>query len=502
MGGGPGPLTAEESRVLEANAIALGVPLETLIAHAARVIADEALSMLPPPPARVAVLVGPGQNGEDGLIAARHLAEWGFRVTLYPVPSTASPAGGRPRRDLTAAGPDPMVAEEPLDGPGLGETALVVDALLGVGHLAPLRPEFRIACRAALESGVPILSVDVPTGLGDPDGIRATRTVSFTAAKADVPIDRSGEVRVRDIGVPPAAWEETGPGDFLRYPPPGRLPRAGRAGRVVVIGGGPYAGAPALAGLAALRAGAERATLIVPESAAAVSQGFSPVLVVRAVGGRRFAPEFVEETLAVLRTGPVEAIVIGPGAGSDAETVAYFRQLIARLEPTIPCVVDADALPILEPADEPPALRGRRALATPNEGEFVRLYRSLGASPSDPLETTVPIAAKRWETIVLAKGALDRISDGERLVRNAHHHPSMAVAGSGDVLDGVLAALLAAGLSAWASARLGTYWLGEAAQRAGSIRGPGLLSTDLIEALPEAWVHARASLPVGLAPIR
>ncbi len=492
MVGGPGPLSREESRVLEANAIHLGVPLETLIAQAARAVADEALSMLPPPPAPVCVLVGPGQNGGDGLLAARHLAEWGFRVTVVAVPAANA---GRAARDLSPAGTAVVLGDGPPTPAGLAESALVIDALLGVGHSAPLRPAFRAACRAVRESGVPVLAVDVPTGLGDPDGIRATRTVAFTAEKAGVPADRLGELRVHDIGVPAAAWEETGPGDFLRYPPPDRLPRAGRAGRVVVIGGGPYAGAPALAGLAALRSGAERATLLVPESAAALAQGFSPTLVVRSIGGRHLAPEFVDAALAHLGSGPVEAAVAGPGAGGDPATVEFFRILLERSDPKLPWVIDADALRALGATG--PSLAGRRVILTPNAGELARLESSVGLGEGESAESGVLGAGRRIRALVLAKGATDLVSDGERTVRNHHHHPSMAVAGAGDVLDGVLAALLAAGLEPIAAARLGSYWLGEAALRAGAVRGAGLLATDLIDALPEALVRARSGSPFG-----
>ena len=165
-------------------------------------------------------------------------------------------------------------------------------------------------------SRVPTLAVDLPTGVRDPAGLVPTWTVTLTAPKLEMDAARAGEVTVRDIGIPATAWGQTGPGEFLFFPA-ATLTSQGRRGRVVVIGGGPYAGAPALAALGALRAGAERATVIAPAGAAEQVQSFSPNLVVRAVGRGAFGAPDVDPILHVLESAPPEAVVLGMGAGAD-----------------------------------------------------------------------------------------------------------------------------------------------------------------------------------------
>jgi NAD(P)H-hydrate epimerase len=368
----------------------------------------------------------------------------------------------------------------------LAEFPLGIDALLGVGHSAPLRPPYREAVGALRTSAIPILAVDVPSGLEDPDGLVANWTVALSAPKAGVPPERAGETTVREIGIPGAAWQETGPGEFLRLPTSGSAHPSGRGGRVVVVGGGPYAGAPALTGLAALRCGAERATLLVPSEVAPVVQGFSPNLVVRGIGGARFGSEDAVPAAELVRLGSVAAIVVGPGAGSHPGTRAFFEKFLATIDPTVPVVVDADALPAIRTEDGRPWLSGRTVVATPNAGEFARLMAAGGPSPdADGAEGARMLAASTGVTVI-RKGAADEISDGVRMARNRNHHSAMAVAGAGDVLDGILAAILALRVDAMGAARLATYWSGAAAQRAGAIRGMGILATDIVEALPEA----------------
>ncbi|MCI4366697.1 MAG: NAD(P)H-hydrate dehydratase, partial [Thermoplasmata archaeon] len=447
--------------------------------------AEEALAHLPVPPARVAVLIGPGNNGGDGASAAHYLRQLGHAPEVWRI-SPAEIRTAAARRCYERAARDSPIHRGVPTAAELAEFPLVIDAVLGAGQRAPLRPEYAAAVHSMREGGVPILAVDTPTGIGDPLGVIAHWTVALTAPKAEVPVQRAGTVVVRDIGIPTEAWAETGPGEFLAFDPDAD-PTPGRGGRVVVLGGGPHAGAPALVGLAALRAGAERSTVLVPEAVRATVQGFAMDLVVRPVGSTHFTPTAIEAATQVISEGPVAAMVVGPGAGHDPTTVAFFRALLPRLDPHLPMVVDADALPALADAAGLPLLSGRPVIATPNLGEFKRL---LAAHPSLGLEANpegpVRALAGHLGVTVVCKGPLDRLADRAHSAINRHHPASMAVAGSGDVLSGVLGALLARGLSPWEAARLGTYWTGEAGHRVAASRGPGLIATDLLDALGPA----------------
>ncbi|MGP8135527.1 MAG: NAD(P)H-hydrate dehydratase, partial [Thermoplasmata archaeon] len=366
----------------------------------------------------------------------------------------------------------------------LATMPLVIDALLGTGQEARLRPPVLEAVRAIRASKAPVLSVDLPTGTRDPaEGLRPTWTVTLTTAKEEMDRTAAGEVTVRDIGIPVEAWRRTGPGEFAFFrPPTGR----GRTARIVVIGGGPYSGAPALAGLAALRAGAERATILAPGGAAERIQSFSPNLVVRPFGAEHFRPTDVGEILEFVRGAPPRAVALGMGAGSHPETLEALGQLIPELARDVPLLVDADGLAALPTAPEwsLPA-GGSVPMATPNTGEFERLLGSRLPGPAERLDAARRLASER-RLFLVVKGDPDILSDGETVVENRHHHPAMTVAGVGDVLAGTIVGLLGQGLAPLAAARLGTYWVGEAGILAASRKSFGLIATDVIDEIPAA----------------
>jgi NAD(P)H-hydrate epimerase len=371
----------------------------------------------------------------------------------------------------------------------LATVPLVVDAMLGTGQSDRLRPPIREASQCIRTSGAPVLSVDLPTGTRDPeDGIHPRWTVTLTTPKSEMDPGTAGEVVVRDIGIPREAWDRTGPGEFVFFrAPTGRTDR-GRAARVVVIGGGPYSGAPALAALAALRSGAERATVLAPGGSAERVQSFSPNLIVRSFGSERFRASDVDDLLEFLRAAPPRAVALGMGAGAHPETVEALQTVLRTIVGTVPLVVDADGLAALPTAEVIAAHEGGAAvLATPNAGEFDRWFGGRSIAPGDRHNAVRRLASER-RIFLFVKGEPDLLSDGETVVENHYHHPAMTVGGSGDVLAGTLASLLGQGLTPLAAARLAAYWVGEAGILAASRRGFGLLATDVIEELPAALV--------------
>jgi hydroxyethylthiazole kinase-like uncharacterized protein yjeF len=479
--------SAREMAVLETNAVALGVTIDALMENAGRAVAEEAARRLSPPPAGVALVCGLGNNGGDGFSAAHYLGQWGYRPRIWVLRSPLEIRSHAARRcfdRVRSRFPVHVGAPRAADLQG---DSLAIDAMLGTGQGGALRPPYLDAARAINESGIPILSIDVPSGLGSPDAVRPRWTVALTAPKDGMTPTNSGEVVVRDIGIPAEADRRTGPGEFHFFPVPGRAGRSGRSGRVLVVGGGPYAGAPALSALAALRAGAERATVLTPAPAADRVQGFSPDLVVHAVGEERFRPEDVEEILRLFGAMHVHAVLMGMGGGSEEATVRAFGALIQHWAGRVPLVVDAEALRALGRKAEPArGLEPTSVILTPNRGELARLRG--GDLPEDPdaQRDAIVETARGLRATLLAKGEPDWISDGTRVYENTTHHVAMMVGGVGDVLDGVLGGLLAGGASALEAARLAPYWVGAAGNRAFEARSYGLRATDVIEELPGA----------------
>jgi ADP-dependent NAD(P)H-hydrate dehydratase / NAD(P)H-hydrate epimerase len=373
----PRPLSSEEMAVVEQNSVALGVTVDTLMENAGRAVAEEAARHLPAAPARLAVVASTGNNGGDGTCAAFYLHQWGYEPEVWLVRPASEIRSRAARRCFERIEHRVTVRTGVPRSEELATMPLVLDALLGTGQSPRLRPPIRDAVAAIRASRAPVLAIDLPTGVSDPEGLRPTWTVALTTIKAEMAGGTAGDVTVRDIGMPPDAWRRTGPGEFLFFhPPTGRTDR-GRSGRVVIIGGGPYAGAPGLAGLAAMRAGAERSTVLAPRGAAERVQSFSPNLIVRAFGSEHFRPADREGILDFLRAAPPKAVILGMGAGAHPETVELMGSLIEELHGHFPLLVDADALAALPKtargtgsADRDPAT----LVATPNSGEYARVF--------------------------------------------------------------------------------------------------------------------------------
>lgn len=485
-----GPLSGLEMSIVEQNAVALGVSIDAMMENAGRAVAEEAARRLPPPPGRVLVLAGTGNNGGDGFAAAFYLAQWGYTPEVYVLRSPSEIRSPAARRcfDRLRGRVHVHVGAPPRDV--LDATAFVIDAMLGSGQAGALRPPYLDAARRLNASGATVLSVDLPTGLGTTDAVRPRWTIALAAVKAGVATPEAGEVTLRDIGIPREALDETGPGEYLAYPM--ATPSRGRWGRVVIVGGGPYSGAPALAALAALRAGAERVTVLAPEPAASAIRAYSPNLVVQAVGSDSFAPEDAAAVAAFVHEHPSRSVVLGMGLGPSAGAGEFAARLLHALPGELPLVVDAEALTAVATA---PFGAARRWIATPNLGEYAsRLggHRELDAL--DRLTESTAIASRLGVTL-LVKGEVDLVTDGRRRAVNRHHPAAQAVAGAGDVLDGILGALLAREVEPFLAARLAAYWAGDAGYRAHERLGEGLAATDLVDAIGPASV-------AGLARVR
>jgi len=449
-------VTAEETRRAEE---AHPGPLDELMERAGRAVADVVLERFA---GRVTVVCGRGNNGGDGRVCARALREAG--------------------RDVT-------VVETFGD---LGEPDVVVDALLGIGlHDAPREDVARVIERVN-GAGVPVVAVDVPSGVNASTGevpgaaVRAAVTVTFGAAKVGLVVApgrfHAGEVVVAPIGLELAVHEHArlGPDVLEAVPRKGPESTKYRAGSVLVVGGSRgLTGAPALAALAAFRADAGYVTLAAPESALPVLE----TLVLEAV--KRPLPEDASGRLlpraadAVLEAAErASAVAVGPGLGRSDGTRELVRLLLERLDR--PVVLDADALWELEPFE-----RRAPTVLTPHSGELARLLATEPAEVDAHRLESVRRAAARFGSVVLLKGPDTLVAAPREGVLVADQGgPSLATAGTGDVLTGVVAAFLAKGMEPRLAAGAAAVAHGLASRLLGD--PPGLVAGDLLPAIQRA----------------
>ncbi len=429
-------------------------------------------------PGRVAVLCGPGNNGGDGFVAARLLARQGWPVRVHLLGEVTGLRGAA----ATMASRWPG-AVAPLTMAALDGADLVVDALFGAGLARPLDGVALALVAEIARRHLPVVAVDVPSGVhGDTGAVlgaapEAVVTVTFFRKKPGhllLPGRRHcGAIEVADIGIPPAVLgdirpvvAENGPECWLdRLPRPRPEGHKYDRGHAVVLGGGAMTGAARLAAHGARRIGAGLVTVAAPETALAVYRAGEPGLIVR--------PD--SDFVGILADPRYTAVLLGPGGGVGGE---MRGRVAAALVAGKACVLDADALTAF--ADDPAALFGSlspRALLTPHDGEFRRLFGPISGSRLERART----AAVRAGAVVLLKGADTVVAhpDG-RAVINSNAPPELATAGAGDVLAGFALGLMAQGMDAFAAACAAAWLHGAAAARI----GPGLVAEDLGEGLP------------------
>ena len=484
-----GVIPLSEVRVLDRNAEALGVSTATLMENAGRAVAERAARMAAG--GAVLVLAGPGNNGGDGLVAARLLAERGVDTRVLAVGGGWKTSLARAQWDALPPGVRKAEAPSPAAlADALREARVVVDALLGAGVSGDLREPYAAWVDAVRASGARVLSVDVPTGMGTSSAIVPEATVTFHDVKEGMSPQNCGEIIVVDIGIPRDATLYTGPGEYALYPQGKWDQHKGEGGIVLVIGGGPYTGAPAVAGMAALRAGADLAIILTPRRSYEAVAGYSPNLVVRPLVGDDL--DFDDPSNRVtLNTWLKKAhsVVVGPGLGLFALTQRSVHHAIERAtREHLPVVVDADALTALSERKD---LLAPNVVVTPHAREFKNLaQRELPLEPMDARAEAAKGAAKELGATWLVKGPWDVITDGDRVKLNTAGHPAMSVGGTGDALAGTVGALLAKGMTPFDAARLAARILGDAGELTARDKGWGLVATDVVEAIPSVLVRA------------
>ncbi len=431
---------------------------------------------------RVAVLCGPGNNGGDGYVVARLARQAGIALVCFTVGDPA-----RLRGDAAAAARaalDQGVRPRPFECSALAGAEVMVDALLGTGLEREVEGPFRNAIEALNGAGIPILAIDVPSGLHADTGcalgaaVKADATVTFIALKRGLYTgagpDHTGPISFDDLAVPACIYEGLAPSaSRLELAAlTGSLPRRGRSahkghfGHVLVIGGEVgYSGAARMAAEAALRVGAGLVSLATRAVHAAQVTAGRPEIMAHPV-------ERPGELQALLERAGV--LAVGPGLGR----APWARGLLARvLESPLPRVLDADALNGL--ADEPQ--HGRGWVLTPHPGEAARLLGCKAREVEADRYAAVAAIQRRYGGVAVLKGAGTLVCAGAGATAVCTHgNPGMASAGMGDVLTGVIAGLLAQGLAPFEAACLGVCLHAAAGDRAAQGGERGLIATDLM----------------------
>ncbi|NNG04234.1 MAG: NAD(P)H-hydrate dehydratase [Inquilinus sp.] len=476
-------LTVDQMAAADRLTIAAGTPGIDLMENAGAAIAQAIRENWQARP--TLVLCGPGNNGGDGWVVARLLAEAGWPARL----AAQVPAARLKGDAALAAGrwPGPVEALDEGTDPDalLADGPLVVDALFGAGLVRPVEGVAAALLAAVRNRGSDLVAVDMPSGVhgdsGEVWGVAAPAalTVTFFRKKPGHVLlpgrQLCGRVIVADIGIPDAvlseirpATAENGPGIWREtLPRPDLGGHKYTRGHAVVLGGERMTGAARLAAQAARRAGAGLVTIAAPDAAFAIYAAGPPGLLVASLG----------EWRAMMADPRRNAVLAGPGTGVGEKTRRAVREALAAGKAT---VLDADAITsfaeyrttLLKALHE-------RCVLTPHEGEFARLFDLAGPKPA-----RAAAAAAEAGAVVLLKGADTVIAapDG-RLAINTNAPADLATAGSGDVLAGLILGLLAQGMPPFEAAAAGAWMHGDAASRFGR----GLIAEDLVDGLPAVW---------------
>jgi hydroxyethylthiazole kinase-like uncharacterized protein yjeF len=481
-------------RALETNSEYFGISRLQLMENAGSCVASQAASRFRPSKTRIAVFCGLGGNGGDGFVAARHLLSQGFQVEVVLAGKLADITDKEAQANLNALQSLTyrIRIHEVTDSSLMPDVKIdvVIDALLGIGLKGAPRPPISQLIAEINAMRAFRIAVDVPSGVNSDTGealgeaVKADQTITFHKPKLGLEKAQkyTGEVVVAPIGVPEQLEHFAGPGDVQKITRP-RSPtaRKGDSGRVLVIGGSEvFSGAPALVASAAYRAGTDLVHIAAPTKTAYAISSMSADLITIKLDGDHLNPRNVSSLAPYLDKST--AVAIGPGLGLHKDTKEFVREMVKSVEERkIPLLLDADGLKAL--AEFKRKVKSPTVL-TPHEGEYKILT---GHELTDDLEeTTLDIkkTADELGAVILLKGHTDIISDGRLCKFNFTGNPGMTVGGTGDVLSGIVAALLAQGVDPFEAAVAGAFINGAAGDFVASVKGFHMMATDLLEWIP------------------
>ncbi len=460
----PAPIVPlAEVALIDAAAVDMGCQLPELMQAAGRVVADRAQAMAPT--GRILVVCGGGNNGGDGYVAARSLAEAGRDVELWAVQEPGSELS----RAVAAELPETVAR---LDGPPEDPPALIIDAILGAGVTGPPRDPVPAVLNALRALDRPCLAVDAPTGAAHGQALPHCRCVTFQVDKRELAAACEEPPEVVDIGIPDEAITHVNRSCLRRFPALRADAHKGNHGELLVVGGGPFPGALHYASRAALFTG-----LDLVHALTAGQPDLPPNIVRHVHEGRNLVPTSTEVLSS--RLARSSAVLIGPGAGRAPRTDDALRQVFdLAADMGIPMVIDADGLTALaRPIREHPA-DGVPLIITPHAGELRHIF----GRKVDDAEIH---AFARDNRLVCTTRHVDLLTDGSRWQRNHLGNPRMAVGGTGDLLAGLTAGFLARECEPFDAARLALYWLSTTADACWQDLGPCYLPEDILATLAD-----------------
>jgi hydroxyethylthiazole kinase-like uncharacterized protein yjeF len=513
-------VTAAEMRALEERTAAEGRPRAELMENAGRAVAQAVRNHLGGARARrIVVLVGPGNNGGDGLVAARYLYDFGADVFVYLLGSRPAPDPNldalRPRDLELVSADEPEARASLIEALSLADA--VIDAILGTGRARPLTGAISETLAQLKDRRSLLFAVDLPTGVDpdtgavDPDAVSADITLALGLSKVGLHTwpgsSYAGEVEVLDIGltadtdVPTELLTPEWARDHLPERP--AASNKGTFGRVLILAGSvSYTGAAALAAIGALRAGAGLVTLAAIDAVRSVVAAQAPEVTYLPLPESEGGVAASAGDLVARALPRFNALVIGPGMGQSVDAQAVVRGVLsAPAAADIPVVIDADALNALARWPEWSESLKMQAVLTPHPGELSRLTGESIPDLQNERLTAARRCADLWHQTVVLKGAHTVVaSPGGRAYVAPFATASLATAGTGDVLAGVTAGLMAQGLDAADAAALGVYLHGAAAESFQEELGEsGLLAHELARAVARAAAQLRRH---GVRPTR
>ncbi|MCL0074009.1 NAD(P)H-hydrate dehydratase [Dehalococcoidia bacterium] len=514
-------VTAKQMLELERRSADIGLPPEVLMENAGLAVAKGVGEFLGNIIGRsILVLVGPGNNGGDGLVAARHLHDWGAKVHLYLIKrKTQSDKNFALDMERGIAWTD---AAGDLDlsifDEVLSSADMVIDALFGTGKIRPLEGTVkqmleRVSAAKESRPGLNILAIDLPSGLdadtgaADPACLFADLTITLGYPKVGLfkfpGAARLGWLEIADIGIPSGLDEgintELITSESIRtlLPPRPLDANKGSFGRLLVVAGSiNYIGAAYLACEGAMRVGTGLVTLATPKSLQPVLAG--KLVETTYIPLPESEPGVINKEAAPLlreQLAGYDAMLLGCGLGQHPATVQFLRELLFDGSPVIPLVVDADGLNILSQIPQWWQMLPGKAVLTPHPGEMSRLVGNPVAEiQKDRLEAALK-AAIEWKQTVVLKGAHTVVASSDGQVRiSGAANPGLASAGTGDVLSGVIAGLMAQGLSPFDAASCGVYLHAMAGDLVrAEIGDTGMVAGDLLPRLPLAIKRINSS---------
>ncbi|UCB58880.1 MAG: NAD(P)H-hydrate dehydratase [Thermoplasmatales archaeon] len=497
-------ISEKEVHVLDKNSEFHGVPTINLMENAGKGVAEFIKKQLKPEIKNILIFCGTGNNGGDGFVAARYLSKK-YNVNVFLAGKEIEIKTDISKKNFQKIQKQKIkifnITELNKVDDFLDEAHIIIDAMLGIGLTGELKqPYYSIVKKINRIKNKTKISIDIPTGFGTNVSMKPDYTITFHDIKTNMTKQNCGIIKILDIGIPKKASEYVGPGELVIYYPKSKKDsHKGDNGRLLIVGGGPYYGAPALSSFAAQRTGCDLVYIVTPKRVAQAITSYSPFLIKPLKFAKelaKYSPNLIVENahdtdkliskdikLIEKLKNKTNALLIGPGIGSHKETHKLVEEILKLYKKeNKPIIIDADAIQVV--GKKPEIIKNSKTVITPHTGEFKELTSITLSKNLNERRKNVEKWAKKIGLIILLKGPIDIISDGTQTKLNNIHNEAMTVGGTGDVLAGIVGALMSKNVEPYNAARMGAFINGYAGNLAFKKKSYGLISTDIIEEIP------------------